>query len=51
MSIAWISGAETYVDIIDYSPPGKRKGSLVNFVSESGQMEFFMLAAKTPKRV
>lgn len=50
-SILWISAAETYVDIVDYSPLGKGTGRLVNFLTESGQMEFFMIAAQTPKRI
>lgn len=51
MSIAWMSASETHVDILDYSPPNKRKGRLVNFITESGQLEFFMFGASSPKRV
>ncbi len=24
MSVAWISGAESFVDVVEYAPPGKR---------------------------
>jgi alpha 1,3-glucosidase len=46
-----MSASETHVDILDYSPPNKRKGRLVNFITESGQLEFFMFGASSPKRV
>lgn len=50
MSVAWMTAAETHVDILDYSPPGKRRGRLVNFITEGGQLEFFLFGARTPKR-
>jgi len=50
MSVAWMTAAETHVDVLDYSPPGKRRGRLVNFITEGGQLEFFLFGAKTPKR-
>jgi mannosyl-oligosaccharide alpha-1,3-glucosidase len=35
-SLLWMSAAETFVDIVEYSPPGKRGGRLVNMITESG---------------
>ena len=46
-----MSAAETYVDILEYTPPGDRPGRLVNMITESGQLEFFMIAASTPRRI
>ena len=50
-SILWMSAAETHVDIIDYTPPGKPPGRLVNFITESGKLEFFLIGARTPKGI
>jgi len=44
-AIAWISAAETYVDIYE----DRGEGRIVNFITEGGMMEFFMLGAATPK--
>lgn len=50
-SILWMSAAETHVDIVDYTPPGKTPGRLVNFITESGKLEFFLIGARTPKGI
>lgn len=50
-SIIWMNAAETFVDIVEYSPPGKPPGRLVNFITEGGKLEFFMLGASNPKRI
>lgn len=49
VSLAWVSGAETHVDVVEYAPPGKRKGRLVNFITEGGQIDFFMFGGSSPK--
>ena len=41
-SIAWMSAAETYVDIKNATTEGS---SLVHFLSESGVMEFFAFSS------
>lgn len=49
-SILWMSAAETYVDIFsDSIEGGPEPGRLVNFISESAVMEFFMIASNNPK--
>jgi alpha 1,3-glucosidase len=50
-SILWMSASETFVDVVDYSPPGKVQGRLINFITESGQLELFMFGALGPKRI
>ena len=50
-SVLWMSSAETYVDILDWTPPNSKPGRLVNFISEAGVMEFFMIGSSTPKRL
>jgi hypothetical protein len=47
-AIAWISAAETYVDIYE-DPRSPENSRVVNFITEGGMMEFFMLGAATPK--
>lgn len=44
----WVNAAETYVDIFEETGS---HGRVVNFLSEGGVMEFFMLAANSPKRL
>ena len=46
-SIVWMTASETWVDIKD-DMHGEIAGSYVNFVSESGLMEFFIFSSDSP---
>lgn len=49
--IMWINGADTYVDIFEDTVGGNSNGRIANFISEGGMLEFFIIAATTPKRL
>ena len=61
MSIMWMNSAETYIDILDNfkgrnEDAGDFEDRLVTWVSESGMLEFFLLAnsnedQNAPKRL
>ena len=46
-SIVWMTASETWVDIKD-DLYGEKEGSYVNFVTESGLMEFFIFSTDSP---
>ena len=47
-AVAWVSAAETYVDIYE-DPEEPETARTVNFITEGGMMEFFILGAPKPK--
>ena len=47
-AVAWMSAAETYVDIYE-DPMQPLTSRTVNFITEGGMMEFFLLGASNPK--
>jgi hypothetical protein len=49
-AVAWVSAAETYVDIYE-DPDEPETSRTVNFITEGGMMEFFILGAPKPKLV
>eukprot|EP00347_Sterkiella_histriomuscorum_P014249 403361604 len=53
-SILWYNSAETWVDIRKYPTPNQKNKRLVNFVSETGVLEIFLIASaskNSPKKV
>jgi alpha-glucosidase (family GH31 glycosyl hydrolase) len=49
--ILWMNSADTYVDIFEDTAGGNSNGRIVNFISEGGMLEFFMITGSNPKRV
>ena len=50
--IMWMNGGDTYVDIFQETIGGNSSsGRIVNFLSEAGMLEFFIIAYKSPKRL
>ncbi len=49
--IMWMNAADTYVDIFEDKVKGKPNGKIVNFLSEGGMLEFFIIASTSPKRL
>jgi alpha-glucosidase (family GH31 glycosyl hydrolase) len=53
-SILWFTASETWVDIYNdqlVNFDSKKDGSYVDFVSESGRLEFFLIGSTSPKLV
>jgi mannosyl-oligosaccharide alpha-1,3-glucosidase len=50
-AVMWINGADTYVDIFEDIVGGNSNGRIANFISEGGMLEFFIIAATSPKRL
>ena len=50
-SLLWINAAETWVDVLDHDKMSGEGGKIINFISEGGVIEFFMIAASNPKRI
>ena len=48
-AIVWVNAAETYVDV--FPMPRGAPGRVVNFISEGGMMEFFMIGASRPRQL
>ncbi len=49
-SILWVNPSQTWVDIGNTS--SNHEGKDISFISETGQMEFFIFAStKSPKKV
>jgi len=46
-----MNGGDTYVDIFEDNVGGNSQGRIVNFISEGGMLEFFIIASTSPKRL